>query len=128
MDMIELLKKVKIFASLNDKDLQLILNWGSARKYKKGAFVFHEGDESEWLYIVLRGKLKIVKHSSSGQETILEVHAAGDTIAEVAVIDSRPYPASAACLGDSSLLKISRSQFMDLISRYPAVSQESIIR
>lgn len=126
MDTIELLKKVKIFTSLREEDHQKILSRSGIGKYKKGAFVFHEGDESEWLYIILRGKVKIVKHSSSGQETILEVHAVGDTIAEVAVIDGRPYPASAACLGESSLLKISRSQFMDLIGRYPTIAQEII--
>lgn len=126
MDILELLKRVKIFSSLSEKDLQKILNWSTVEKCKKGIYVFHEGDPSERLYIILKGKVKIVKHSPSGQETILEIHAQGDTIAEVAVIDGRPYPASASCLLDCSLLKIGRSQFMDLIARYPTVAQEII--
>jgi CRP/FNR family transcriptional regulator len=51
-------------------------------------------DHPEWLYIVKEGKVKLVKHSDSGKDVILQIFAPGDMFGEFALFDRKPYPTS----------------------------------
>lgn len=124
---LEVLKQVSLFSGLKEEDLQAILTRGRQERLAKRAFLFHQGEPSDRLYLILRGKVKVVKQHPSGQETILEVHGVGDSIAEVAVLDGRPYPASAQTLSECTLLRLSRPQFLEILEAHPPVARNLIV-
>ena len=57
---------------------------------------------------------------------IMAVMSAGDVIGEVAVFDGGPYPATAQGMGNGTILKISRRDFISLFKKYPSVALEII--
>jgi CRP/FNR family transcriptional regulator len=115
------IREVTIFSTLSDSDLKEIADYFAVEEYKKKAAIFSEGDPSDVLYGVLEGKVKITKLSAEGKEIIIEVISPGDIFGAVAVMRGFPYPANAAAMEDSKLLRLSRSNFLKVLDGYPSV-------
>lgn len=116
--MIEL-NKISIFSTLSSPELKEITPYLFPVSFKKRKVIFSEGDPSEWFYIVSQGKVKITKLSQEGKEIILELIHPMDFFGGLAVIRGFPYPANAIAMEDSKLLKISRSNLMRILDRFP---------
>lgn len=115
------LTKIGIFGTLTASDIKELSPYLITEKHKKKEVIFSEGDPSEWLYIVLEGKVKITKISHEGKEIILEIISPNDFFGGIAVIKGFPYPANAVAMEDAKLLKMSRSDLMRVIDRFPTV-------
>lgn len=113
------LNKIAIFSTLSASEIKEISPYVMSVSVKKKDVIFSEGDPSEWLYIVAEGKAKITKLSQDGKEIILEVIHPMDFFGGLAVIRGFPYPANAIAMEDTRLLKISRSNLMRVLDRFP---------
>ena len=67
------LKEIPLFRDLSDKELQNLADVAREVSYPKGSIVFHEGDEGNFMLVVLSGKVKVVLLGPEGQETILDI-------------------------------------------------------
>lgn len=115
------LSKISLFNSLAPAELKEIHPYITKMSVKKRDVIFSEGDPSDWFYIVLNGKVKITKLSQEGKEIILEIISPMDFFGGLAVIKGFPYPANAIAMEDSELLKISRSNLMRILDRFPGL-------
>lgn len=115
------LSKISLFNSLTPAELKEIHPYITKMSVKKKDVIFSEGDPSDWFYIVLNGKVKITKLSQEGKEIILEIISPMDFFGGLAVIKGFPYPANAIAMEDSELLKISRSNLMRILDRFPGL-------
>jgi CRP/FNR family transcriptional regulator len=121
---IETLRKSKIFSVLSDKDLQKIIGFFEEFDLKNDDYIFMEGDPSDWLYLASRGKVKVVKHTESGKDVILEIKSPGELFCCTAVLDNKPFPESAQAMEDGSVIKISRKKLLEIMDRYPDLKLE----
>ena len=99
-----ILKRSLVFSSLNDGELSELTKLTIERSFKTGEFVFWEGDAPDYFYIVVDGRIKIVKHSSLGKEFIIAFFGPGEMFGEVAVFEDKPYPASAQAVTETKVL------------------------
>ncbi len=113
------LSKISIFSVLNTTELKEITPYLISAAVRKKDVIFSEGDPSEWFYIVTEGKVKITKLSQDGKELILELIHPTDFFGGLAVIRGFPYPANAIAMEDTKLLKMSRSNLMRVLDRFP---------
>ncbi len=113
------LKKIPLFSTLSASDTEEVKPYLIPAKFRKKEVLFSEGDPSDWLYIVTNGKVKITKLSRSGREIILEIISPFDFFGGVAVMRGFPYPANAIAMDNSEVLKISRSNLMRILDRFP---------
>lgn len=113
------LKNIPFFNTLNSSELKEIEPYISEISYRKKEVVFSEGDPSDWFYLVIDGKVKITKLSQEGKEIILEVISGHDLFGGLAVLRGFPYPANAVAMEDTRLLRISRSNILRILDRFP---------
>jgi CRP-like cAMP-binding protein len=113
------IKKIDLFKNLSDTELRELEPYLVTATYKKKEDIFFEGSQPEWFYIVSKGKVKITKISHEGKEIILEIISPFDIFGGVAVIRGFPYPANAAAMENSEVIKISRKNLMRLVDRFP---------
>jgi CRP/FNR family transcriptional regulator len=123
---IDTLKKSHIFSSLSGPELKSVSTHFEIKNFKNNAYVFTEGDSSDWLYIVAKEKIKIVKHTVTGKDIILEIMSPGDIFGGVAVLDKKPYPASAQAMEPASVARISRNNLLKIMEEYPIIKHEII--
>src|SRR5262245_46176267 len=102
------LRRMTMFRRLNADDRQRLAVVASVRAYEKGTTLFSEGDDSDQLYTVIDGRVKVVKTTPRGTDVILEIFGPGDSVGAVAVYESRTYPASAVTIEPTTCLLIPR--------------------
>jgi CRP-like cAMP-binding protein len=122
MDIRKFLSNTFLFASFTEKEIDLLLASTSLKKVGRGEQIFSEGIDATAFFIVVSGKIKIYKLSPDGKEYTLHIHGPGDLIAEAAIFDSMVYPASCMALEDTTLVRMSRKEFLNLIKEHPELS------
>ncbi|HMQ55878.1 MAG TPA: Crp/Fnr family transcriptional regulator [Anaerolineae bacterium] len=119
---VSLLQNVPLFADLNKTDLGRLVHDFHLRVYNKNEAIFHQGDMSRELYIILKGKIRIFKISPAGDETSLNIFADYDLFGELATIDQKPRSASAKAVVRTTLLVMAHSQFEAHVQAMPQLA------
>lgn len=119
---VEILKQSLIFSAMNEGELTELSRFANERKFKPDEFVFWEGDDPDWFYIIAEGKIKILKHSSSGREFIIAFFGPGEMFGVVAVFENKPYPASAQSVAETKVLGIKRKDFLAFLAHRPEIT------
>ena len=70
-----------------------IADLGQVREYARQAILFHEGDRSDLIYVVLSGRLKVFLSDSEGREIVLNEMGPGEIFGEMS-LDGNPRSAS----------------------------------
>jgi CRP-like cAMP-binding protein len=123
-DPAEFLRDIPVFAGVPNDELQALAASARAESYRVREYVFMEGDAADWFCVVRSGRIKILRQSRAGKEVVLELLGPGEPFGGVAVIEGRPYPASAQAAQASVVLKIPREPIVALAERRPAIIRE----
>lgn len=111
-----------LFKAFTDKDLELLEPALRIRNVRRGETIFSEGTKAEAFFIVAKGSVKIYKVSQDGKEHTLHIHIPGDPVAEAAIFDSMTYPANCTALEDSTLIGVSRKEFISFLKAHPEMA------
>ncbi|AQW81638.1 Crp/Fnr family transcriptional regulator [Campylobacter pinnipediorum] len=121
-----MLRKIPIFSNLKDDELSRLKDIAIIKKYKKGEFLFMEGDDPRWLIYLLSGSVKLYKNSPKGKEIFLHQLSPMNFVAELANFENIKYPANAVFSVSGEVLKIDYSKFRDEFLINPKISIEII--
>ncbi|PPD58960.1 Crp/Fnr family transcriptional regulator [Dehalogenimonas etheniformans] len=116
------LKRSFLFSSISDEDMSDLLANAEEKSYTTGEYFFWEGGAPDSFFLLISGRVKVIKHGSQGRETVVAFFRPGEIFGEVAVLEDKPYPASAIALEDSMALSIDRQVFHEFIRRHPGVA------
>ena len=108
------LGNVPLFAGLSQKQLGKLLVKLFEKEYAVGETVFLQGDPGKALFIVLSGKILILRSRNAVEEQVASLDQ-GSYFGELALIDDQPRSASARAAEPSVLLILYKSDFDDLI-------------
>jgi len=91
-------------------------------KYKKGEIIYRAGDESDSLYIVNKGRIRIFRLSESGKEQLVRILTTGDFTGELALFSESTHESYAQAMEDTEVCMINRRDLQDFLIRYPSIS------
>ena len=124
---VNLLARIPFFTDLPPDELDHLLTELDTLNLKSGEILFHEGDPGEHLYIVVKGELEILMAPDTDNELILNTLYQGEYLGEMSLIQPGGHrTASARARGEASLLSMSRTQFKDLLKRYPYLANAMV--
>lgn len=63
----------ELWLPLTDEQRQLLVDNISVRRYQKNEIIYHENDEPEYLFCLLKGKVKIYKEGVGGRQQIVRM-------------------------------------------------------
>ena len=87
-------------------------------KLKKGEYVFEEGDEAIFAYVLTEGVIEIVQ-TTKGEQHVLGKVEKGTVFGEMAIIDGFPRSASALAAADCKVQEVGHKEFINYISKKP---------
>ena len=90
--------------------------------FKKGEVIYREGDISDLLYIVSKGKIRIYRLSESGKEQLVRILNPGDFTGELALFRESIQEAYAEAMSDTDVCMISRNDLQEFLLKYPTIS------
>ena len=111
------LRDFYLFEGLDDQAFERLEKIAKKNSYRKGSILFYEKDTPDSLHILTEGIIKIYKSGPKGNEVVIRRLQAPTLIAEMAVLEQIPYPASASFETDGSVVSIDfdrfKREFMD---------------
>ena len=108
----DILAKMALFSRLTERELLRVMQIAEIRDYAPGGVVMREGDKGDELFIVLTGKVAVVRG-----EAVLTHLGPGEHVGEMALIRSVPRSASVVAEGASELVAIKRGDFFEILRR-----------
>ncbi len=113
------LRQLPLFSETAEEDLNVLAGHFFCRKYRKKEIIFHQGDDSHSLYVVLNGKVRVYSTSPGGNETSIRIFSRHDLFGEFAAIDGRPRSTTAQAGEDCTLLEMNQTNFLQCLSQMP---------
>lgn len=113
---------VPIFNHLEPEQLNDVMQVVQSVTYKRGEILFHAGDESDSLYIVNSGRVKIYRLSDLGREQLVRLLDPGDFTGELALFKATVLENFAEAVEDSQICIIKRPDLQELLVKYPTIS------
>lgn len=123
-DIAAFLRDCPVFVGVPAREVTALAAVAREETYRARDYIFMEGDPADWFCVVRSGRVKILRASRGGKEVVLELLGSGEPFGGVAVIERRPYPASAQATETSVVLKIPREPIVALTERHPGVIRE----
>lgn len=112
------LSEIPLFSSLGPSELKLIEEKIRRVEYKKGDSVYRVGEEADAFYIILSGRFRVL----NPRGTVLATLSHGDYFGESSLLLSRPHSATVEAKNDGLVLKITKDDFVKLLSAIPSLS------
>jgi CRP/FNR family transcriptional regulator, cyclic AMP receptor protein len=119
------LKSIPLFEGVPDAELRALAERSVTRNYPKQAIIINEGDESDSLYLILSGRVKVYLADETGKELILAIKGPGQYFGEM-VLDEQPRSASVMTLEPAQFACLSRTDFRAFLLSHPEVSLQLI--
>lgn len=116
------LAQVEVLKPIPADDLAALADHGRLRSFPVGSRLLRQGDEAEYMYIILKGRVR-VEYQHPGRATPRQVAelGAGDVVGEIGVLSHQPRTASATALEDTEALQLSAAVVAETLLRFPQV-------
>jgi MFS family permease len=115
-----LLRAVPLFAPLEPKSLELIVQQLVRVEVPAGDVLIREGDEGDRFYVIESGRL-----TATFQDQVLSQMGPGDPFGEIALLRDVPRTATVTADEDSVLLALDRATFLDAVTGDNEVSSRA---
>jgi CRP/FNR family transcriptional regulator len=91
------------------------------RRFRAGQALWHAGDESRGLYLVLSGRVRIV-HDAGQRPHVVHVEGPGATLGEVPLFAGGGYPASAVAAEPTTCVVFERGSLRTVMASHPELA------
>lgn len=112
------LRRVKIFAAMDDSQLERFLKYMEVAPVRQFAEIVKQGEPGDAMYLVLEGEVR-VRLMIAGKESILAALGPGEFFGEIALFDNGARSADVVANEDSTLLKVTAGAFQRLAVEAP---------
>jgi CRP-like cAMP-binding protein len=109
-------------ASLTATELADLTTSGRQRRFPKREHLFSEGDRSDWVAVVLEGRVQNVTLTDDGRRLDLSRSLPGDLLGEMAAIDGLPRSGTAIAMDTVEVLAVPAPAFRDWLLDHPRVA------
>ncbi len=121
------LGRTLLFNGLDEDELRRLAGIAREMSLASGGVLFDQGDESDGLYVITSGILRVYLTAEDGREATVNLSEEGEVIGEMALLDGLPRSAGAAALTESKLVFIPRKPFIDLLDNSPKLARQIIL-
>jgi len=111
----QILKSVPLFSLFSDSQLAQVLSGVQHRSYPRNAFILRAGEETDALYLILSGRVKVLIPDEEGHEVILSVLGPHDFFGEMGLLDDQPRSASVETLEPCEMVRLSKAGFTNML-------------
>ena len=87
-----------------------------------GQVIYHQGDESDAIYIVLNGRLRSILEKTDGSMRVTGEYGQGESVGELEVMTESRRPATLHAIRDTELAKFPKSLFNSLALEHPGIT------
>ncbi len=115
------LKSHLLFEDLIPEELEVVAGRLSVRDIEAGEVLFREGDNADFLCLVVQGSLAVIKKGRDGRTVVIATLGDGDSVGEMALVDGMVRSATVEAGLFTIVIVLKRKDFEDLLKGYPRI-------
>lgn len=120
--MLNFLGKVIPYNTLDERGLDSLANIAIRRAYKKNIVIIREGDDTNTMFILIEGEMRVYVEDEQGKQLTLRILKSGDSFGEVALIGNFPRTASVMTTTDCVVAAFPREKYLSFLEQHPKIS------
>lgn len=102
----DFLKELTLFAHLSEKDIQHFAESAHIKSYKKGQYLYMEGEQAKYFYVICSGWLKLLHVTEDGEEVVIAMLTKNNITGESAIFEQGNFASSAQIVEDAQIISI----------------------
>ncbi|HKV31494.1 MAG TPA: Crp/Fnr family transcriptional regulator [Candidatus Dormibacteraeota bacterium] len=124
MDLVAVLAESSLFSGMARHDLEALAPAATSRTFRKGSYIFREGDVGNALYVIRRGQVKISRMGRGGEEAVYAILVPGDSFGEIALLSGdAARTADAEAMELTECISVGKDPLLAFLDQYPALSR-----
>lgn len=108
----QILKTVPLLSAFSDQQIAMLAPGVQHRSYPRGAAILRAGEETDALYVILSGRVKVLIPDEEGHEVILTMLGAKEFFGEMGLLDDLPSSATVEAVEACEMLRVPRTAFL----------------
>lgn len=126
--LLAMLQGSQFFGDFPAQEIEILTKYVQAYSVAPGTVIFRESDRGGFMCLVIEGGAEIFKQDAKyGSKRIGQIET-GKTIGEMALVDGEPRSATCICPQQSTLVMLTREQFVRIIREHPALSVNILLK
>ncbi len=113
--------QIPFFSDLNEEEIRVLESVSRRKTFPKNTVVITEGDNSNTLYIVLKGKAQSLAMDSEGKQMVLNTFETNDYFGEMSFLDNEPRCATVMTKEKTELVLLDGSAFKNILAKHPEI-------
>jgi CRP/FNR family cyclic AMP-dependent transcriptional regulator len=121
-----MLELVSLFSNLQESEITKLEAIGQERTVPKNTMVISEGDDTDCLYIILKGKAHAMRSDESGRQLIINSFGPFDYFGEMSFFDRDVRCATVVSKVKCTLFVLPHKGFSDFAAHHPQIYENVI--
>ena len=113
---------VALFKELPEPGLQMLAERGRPRHFAAGDVIMRQGDASDALHVVTRGRVRVEREQPAKTPLLLAELGPGDVIGEMGLLDGGPRSATVTAVEDTDTLELHATVMAVVVMQFPQIS------
>jgi CRP-like cAMP-binding protein len=122
-DEVSVLRRIPLFAHIHTQKLKLLAFTSERVVYEPGQTLFLQGDEGDAAYVIIDGQADVLVDAPQGPVSVAQMER-NAIVGEVAILCDVPRTATIKAISRLDTLRITKAQFLELLTEYPELSIE----
>ena len=119
---LQILGHVPFFSGLKHADLEQINSLFHENGYGPNDMICFAGDPARSLFVVADGRVKLMHHSLSGKNVLIDMLQPGEFFGSLSTLGNTVYPDTAEAQTQTCILAINANDFRHILEKYPSVA------
>ena len=113
-----------ILGAVPAADREALMQRFTTKTFAAGETLVAEGTESEGLFVVASGTVRVTKQDADGEPIVLADLGPGDVVGEIGIVLRRPATATVRALSSAVAMELTRERFAEAIKAHPTLLGE----
>ena len=115
----------RAFPCLDEREMQLLAEWGATETLRDGQTAFRAGDADIDFFVVQEGALEILNPTDGNSHVV--THGPGHFVGDIDLLTRRPVIVTAMARGPTRVLRVPGEKLRNLLNSVPRLSDKILI-
>jgi CRP-like cAMP-binding protein len=122
-DLVHAMAQTPLFEDASLSMVARLADEGQLRRFRRGTYLFHQGDDAPDVFFLVNGRLEISSLSASGHRQLHTTLDVPQFFGELGVLGDQPRSASALALEDSEVWRAAGRVLLDFLIEEPTAAR-----
>ena len=124
----DMLAETTLFREFSHAELEKLVNYVHAYRAPKGTTLLEEGQQDNYMCIILHGKVNILKEDAVYVQKHLATILEGATLGEISFIDGFPHSATAITATQADIIMLTKHNLEQFSVKFPLLANKVLWR